>query len=188
MQKNIIAALFVAAAAFPAIAQAGPFYLGGEAIYAEQKIGQDDGSIKKSKTGGGIYGGFDFNKNFGLQLGFIQFGEAKFDTTAQGVKIGFKPRTVYLVGTATGAVDEQFSVFVKAGAATTRTKETVSYLGDSESGSETHSTGVIGVGGKFVITPKLSAVLEYTHFGKVLDEDDGNLKVTGYSIGLRYNF
>lgn len=188
MQKKIIVALIAAAAAFPAFAQkVSPFYLGASVNYMEQKIGQDDGSIKKSKAGGEFNGGVDFNKNFGLQSGLLIAGESKFGLVGGGT-VKFQPRTVYLVGTATGAVDEKFSVFAKAGVAYTSTKVSVDSTTAYGSDDENKTTGVIGVGGKFMITNNMSAILEYTHFGKVLDEDGGNLKLTGYSFGLRYNF
>ena len=73
MQKQILAALLGAALAMPLAAQA-------EGSYVKLGVGQSEyknGIGNENETAASLAYGFSFDKNFGVEVGYINFGKYK---------------------------------------------------------------------------------------------------------------
>jgi OOP family OmpA-OmpF porin len=189
-QQLLVAALGMALVA-PLAAHAEGGYVGVNVGSAEQKASVDNmGSESKSKTGYKLYGGYDFTKNFGVEAGYVDF--AKIESSDGSVSSSLHPTAVYVAATGILPLNEQFSLFGKVGVSMNHTKATVSNGVASANGSDDRTTALIGVGAAYNVSKNLAVVAEYEDFGKVLKVSDagieGNLKVTMFSLGLRYKF
>lgn len=186
MKQIIVSALISAALAAPLAAQAENFYVGGDIGRAEQKLEVGSFSHKENTTGYQLVGGVEYTKNFGLEVGYADLREVSI--SGNGARLSSKPQVFYVAGTATLPIDEQFSVFGKAGIATAHNKISASMSGFSDSGTDNETTGVIGVGAAFHLNKNVSFVAEYEYFGKVAKDGDASLKADLLSFGVRYKF
>jgi OmpA-OmpF porin, OOP family len=129
----------------------------------------------------GITGGGYFTSNFGLELGFIDFGRAQRaggNTKAQGLNVS-------LIGKL--PLGESFNLLGKVGAIYSNTD--VQALGGSgiAVGTENNWGWSVGLGAEYAFSPKWSGVLQY-------DEHDvkfvggGSNRLGFSSLGLRYRF
>ena len=187
MKKQLFAAVVGAALAFPLFAQAEGYYAGANVGRSEFKASVDgQGSEKENKTGYKAYAGYDFTPNFGAEAGYVNFGKVKL--YAEDASAHLKSSAFYVAATGTLPLNEQFSLFGKAGVTQNRAK--ISFNNDyfDFSGSKNKTAAVFGIGAAYHFDKKLSLVAEYENFGKILDVDGGNLKADLLSIGLRYKF
>lgn len=143
--------------------------------------------------------GYQFNDNFAVEGGYIDFGEQlyKARTNVFGDDIVTKLKT-----TAKGwnvdavlilPVNAGFSLFAKLGVIDAKVKQkvSVSYLGyyDSETESATKLKPKAGIGLAYNFWQGLSARAEIEHYSKLGDDDDtGEINVNFYSLGLSYQF
>ncbi len=184
MQKHILSALIGAALTLPLLAQAQGFYAGVNAGSAEQKLGDNiDGSISTSDTGYKLYGGYDFTKNVGLEAGYTDMGKSSFFDGSDTMTS--KVRTSYVALTGTQVINTKYSLTGKVGVA--RSHVTLATYGESDYSKNQNST-LLGLGLVYHVSKKLSAVLEYEDFGKVLKVNGVNIKADLISVGLRYKF
>lgn len=187
MKKQLFAVVVGAALAFPLFAQAEGAYIGANVGRSEMKLSIDqEGSSKKSDTGYKAYAGYNFTQNFGAEAGYVDLG--KVDRTIDGTKLEAKNHAFYVAATGTLPLNEQFSLFAKAGVAQNRAKITISELNFRESNSKNKTSAIFGIGAAYNINKNLSAVAEYENFGKVASEGGDKLKADLLSIGLRYKF
>ncbi len=182
MQTKLIFAL-IAAAAFTS-AQAEQSYVGVNVGRAEQKLTASGiGSVKDTDTGFKLYGGYQFDQNFGIEAGYNWLGTANFGSGVNSFTT--KPQSLYLAATATLPLADQFALFAKLGASRNRTR--LSAPGVS-SDTVHRTSALVGVGLSYAFAPNIAAVLEYEDFGKLADEDGVNLKANLISVGLRFKF
>jgi OOP family OmpA-OmpF porin len=84
-------------------------------------------------------------------------------------------------------INEQFNVFGKLGVAHNKNDVTTSGLAAAYGGGDSSKTAVYaGIGAEYVINQKVSAVVEYEHYGKN-DIDQGRRK-GAVSLGAKFNF
>lgn len=184
MKKNILIALIAAAAIAPVAAQAQDTYVGANIGRSEQKLTIDGfGSLKDHDTSFKVYGGYQFNENFGIEGGYADLGKMKL--TSGAATASANPRSLYVAATGTMPLAERFALTGKIGAARSRT--TLSLTGEADD-KMSHSGLMFGVGTSYAITPTVLAVVEYENFGKVIDEDGGSLKASVLSVGVRVKF
>jgi len=186
MKQIIVSALIAAALAAPLAAQAENAYVGASIGRAEQKADVAGYSFKDNTTGYKLVGGYDFTKNFGLEAGYADLREISI--SGYGARASSKPEVFYVAGTATLPIDEQFSVFGKAGIAAAHTTISASLNGYSDHGTDNETTGVIGVGAAFNLNKNVSFVAEYEYFGKVAKDSGSSIKADLLSVGVRYKF
>ncbi|APA67443.1 outer membrane beta-barrel protein [Janthinobacterium sp. 1_2014MBL_MicDiv] len=187
MKKQLFAAVVGAALAFPLFAQAESIYAGANIGRAELKVSADQGSSRKDNdTGYKVYAGYDFTQNFGAEAGYVDFG--KLSQNIEDMKSAIKNHAFYVAATGTLPLNEQFSLFAKAGVAQNRAKLTINALNFSKSESHNKTSALFGIGAAYHFDKKLSLVAEYENFGKVASEDGATLKADLLSIGLRYKF
>lgn len=178
--------LFTLLAALAGTAAAQTTYVGGNIGRAEQKITLDGFSEKDHDTGYKVYGGYNFNKNVGLEAGFVDLRKMKLADGSD--RLDVHSTALYFAVTGTLPLNDQFSLFAKAGAARNEVKVSESGIGYSSSEKDHRTTGYISVGAAYAIDKNLSVVAEYENFGKAAKGDAGNLKTNMVSVGVRYAF
>lgn len=165
---------------------AGDGYVGAGVGRAKQKISADGLDMSENSTSAKLFGGFQFIPGLGAELGIVDFGTAT--VSGGGASVSFKPTSVYLAATGTVPLTAQLSGYGKLGWARTHTKGTASMGGVTESDSINHSSPMFGLGLRFAVHENLSLFAEYENFGKVVNENDGCLKVDHVAVGVRFNF
>ncbi len=158
--------------ALPAAAQSTPFYIGGGAGLSSIDLCGDPAlagatSCDDEDTGFKIFGGYNFNQNFGVELGWVDLGEISVSGpggTATAEADGFQAAAVGIL-----PINPQFSIFGKLGV----------YMWDAEvnapgiSASDDGTDLMFGVGGAFHFTPQLSIRAEWERFE--VDDEDADL-------------
>lgn len=128
-----------------------------------------------------IYGGSYFNNNFGLELGYTDFGKVNRgggQTDAEGINLSLVGRL---------PLSNSFNLLGKLGTTYGRTRVSAAPASGLATGSESNFGVSYGLGAEWAFTPALSAVLQW-------DEHDlkyaggGKDRVGTTSIGLRYRF
>jgi opacity protein-like surface antigen len=128
-----------------------------------------------------VYTGTFFNPNFGLELGYTNFGKidrAGGTTKAQGINLSVVGRM---------PISPSFNLLGKLGTTYGRTDVSANPGSGVATGKE-NSFGVsYGLGAEYVFNPQLSAVLQYDeHRLKFAGGDRDRVNAT--TVGLRYRF
>lgn len=190
MTKNLLSALLASAFAISASAHAAGAYIGTNIGSVEHRLPVGDGSDKEHKAGVKLYGGYSFNENFGVEGGYVHMGKVSNSDTdgINTVSASYRARALYIAGTATMPLSQQFSLFAKAGVTANRGRVTARFNGNSDTVSRSHTAAMFGVGAEYNFAKNMSAVAEYENFGKVINVDDRSTKAQMLSVGLRYKF
>lgn len=134
----------------------------------------------------GVSAGYQFNRFFGLELDYIDFGRFGRDDSVvadlKGLSLSAKARL---------PVTEAFGVYAKAGVFAAD----LDVRGFEESETYDDLSPVIGAGVDFMVTHSLSAFAEYNRYNVDIDEDDFNGQINNSGpkfdtarVGLRYTF
>ncbi len=185
-------ALAVAALTVAAGAQAQSNYSLNSpgAKYVGLNIGKSDFSLgngigffpsDKRDTVYNIYAGSYFNKNFGLELGYTNFGKvarAGGNTKAQGINLS-------VVGTL--PLSPSFNLLGKLGTTYGRTDVSSAPFSGVASGNESGFGVSYGIGAEYTFNPQLSAVLQYDDHSLKF-AGSGRDRISATTVGLRYRF
>jgi OOP family OmpA-OmpF porin len=165
------------------------FYAPGSRYFG-LNIGQSDFSLPggtgafpsdNKDTSYNIYGGSYFNNNFGLELGYTDFGKANRgggETEAQGINLSLVGRL---------PLSNSFNLLGKLGTTYSHTRVSSSPASGIASGSESGWGVSYGIGAEWAFTPALSAVLAWDEHD-VKFSGTGNERISTTSLGLRYRF
>ncbi len=181
VQAALCTAIAVAAAA-PVLAQTTPAYVGVSVGRADQELDASLFTASHDSTAAKLVAGYRVNDTFGIEIGYLHQRTA--ELALSGTILSAKPRSFYAAATVGIPLTPEFALFGKLGASANRVK--LSNFGAGER-SESSTTALAGVGLSYAFTPTLAAVVEYEHFGKVLDEGV-TLKANLLSVGLRASF
>jgi len=214
MKRFKTAALAAGLAAFAAYsAQAADFnlkgwYIGadvGQSHYGQKGDGLDgafasrgfssSSSIDTNDTGWGLDVGYQFNKWFAVEGGYIDLGKFDFASNLPSSAPGAMSGRVKSEGarlTAVGIIplDHGFSLYGKAGIANLRTKlEASNSAGQDLGSSHNHTGGTFGVGATYDITKAISARVGWDRFMNANDNvNTGKADIDLVSAGLVYRF
>lgn len=143
------------------------------------------GSCDDDDTGWKVYGGYQFTKNWGLEFGYVDFGELDVKGTILGIPATAKAEVDgwTLSGVGTLPFTDNFSGFAKLGLirAEADIKATVGGVTVSDDDSSTEWTAGLGV--KYDFTKNVSLRAEWERFND-LGDDDADL----LSVGLVFKF
>jgi OOP family OmpA-OmpF porin len=160
----------------PAVAQSDAgWYLGG--AYGMTSLNLDTSSlpgvnVDDSNTGFKIFGGFQFNKYLGAEVGYVDFG--KFAVTSS---TGDLSATAYtLAGVGTLPLNESFALFGKVGMWSWKSKSSAPNI-EGDSGSDVF----YGAGARYNLNKNWGLTLE-------VEQYDSNDSVMFTSLGVRYKF
>jgi len=140
-------------------------------------------SVDDSDSGFKIYGGFQFNKHLGAEVGYVDFGKAAVSGSISGIpftgNIDLTAMTVAAVGTL--PLNESFALFGKVGLWTWDATASVSALGSAGSADDSGTDAFFGAGLRYNLNKNFALTLEL----EMYDSDDS---VTMTSVGVRYKF
>lgn len=162
MRKKLLNILVVLAAPIAFVPQSAmaDAYLGlgiGEADYTADNL--------DTSTAGKAYAGFIFSPDWGVEVGYIDFGEFDVENGRAGNSVETNGGYVALSGFS--RINEQFELTGKLGA--------FFYNQDVNTGAGTRSTDgesvFLGIGAHMYLNPAVALGLEYNHVHDVENED-----------------
>ncbi|MFL6631704.1 MAG: porin family protein [Massilia sp.] len=172
MKKLLLALIATSAVAGAAQAQttAPHAYVGIGAATADNKSTDD------YHTNAKIYGGYEFDQNWGVEAGYANFDK---ENAAGGT---VKGSGTYVAGKYSIPLAERFTGYGKLGVAYNERK----YSGAAGTQVNSYDTGLYGgVGVEYKLNEKLALNAEYERYGK--DKAFG-AKADVYTVGLKYGF
>jgi OOP family OmpA-OmpF porin len=189
MKKMLFATVLGAALVVPFAAQAAGAYVGGgfgQSAYDVDDAGMSTTSRDEKGSGFKLYGGYEFDKNWGVEVGYADLGKMKnvYNVMGTNVTVTAKSYSLYVAGTGTLPLNDQFSLLGKLGLATNHTSVEGSAGGFSASDSGSKSGMMVGVGAAYNVTKNVAVTLEYEHFGKVAEDTKAQM----WTLGARYKF
>jgi len=183
----ILPAAFLTVSA-PAAAQQSDmgFYIGGAygmSSFDIDTTGITNPSVDDSDSGFKIFGGYQFSRNWGVEVGYVDFGKAGISGSILGIPftgdLGVTALTV--AGTGTMPMNESFSLLGKVGMWNWDAKANVAALGTAGSASDSGTDLFFGVGLRYNLSKNLGLQLE-------VEQYSGDDSITYTSLGLRYKF
>jgi OmpA-OmpF porin, OOP family len=203
MNKVRNAALALAGAAaltLPSIGMAqsmsGPdsaWYIGGSVGQSKFDVDCSGATCDDTDTAFRVFGGYMFNKHFGVELGYADLGKLTitgalppFGTVSASLKV----KAFDLVAVGVLPIGDKFSVYGKLGmyrADSDLSASSTTGLSGSTSDNNTDITGAIGAGYNF--TKNLGIRAEYQRYSKVgSDNSGGEGDIDVFSIGVVWHF
>lgn len=179
MQKNLCAALMVIILLVPVAAQADGSYVKFSAGRSEYK--GDEGKL--NDTAISLAYGFAIDKNFDVEMGYINFGKTK--QAGPGYSFSAQRQAIYLAGVVSMPVTDVFSVSAKLGLAVNRYEDELLSVFVNESEKVTKVRPMYGLGASYQFTKEVAGVLEYQQFGKI---SSGEIKTSALAVGVKYGF
>lgn len=153
--------------------------------------GTTGGSSDGYKASGKLFGGYDFDKTWGIEAGYTDFRKSNYSyTTPTGTGGAAVPGTAssdghafYVAGKATAPINDQFAVFGKLGATQDKWNLNSSTAGLSNNDSKTEVYA--GLGAQYSLTKQVALTFEYERYGK---SKDFGAKPDVWTIGAKYSF
>lgn len=181
-------------AAAPALAQNTGFYAGGALGQAKAKdacsgitgIGFAGGCDDKD-TAWKIFGGYQFNPNLGVELGYVDLGNFTANGTVLGAPVSgsVEAKGFELVGVGSIPFTQQLSGYAKAGAFRwdVDTSTTVGSVGDKG------TDFTYGLGLKYDFTRNIAGRLEFQRYNNVGETSTtGQSDVNLWTAGVMFKF
>lgn len=190
--SRLLAAAVLSLGALLAASQASAqgFYIGGSIGQSDADDGNaipdliTSGTVDGSDTGFKFFGGFQFNQNLGLELAYVDLGEATYSGNFLGAPVtGGSVETTGFNVSAVGTVpvNPSFSLFGKVGFFMWEAKARDITAGAPFSGSEDDVDLSFGFGAAYHLNKNFSVRAEWEQFEAV---DSISL----LSIGVAYKF
>lgn len=183
--KKLIFALIAGATAMGAAQAQGPYVGVGiaSADHTYNLPGTANGSSDGYKASGKLFGGYEFDKTWGVEAGYTDFRKSDYNYTLNGAAghATSDGHSFYVAGKASVPLNDQFSLFGKLGAA--RNKATLSDAVFHNDYSKTEAYGALG--GQYNLNKQVALTLEYERYGK---SRDFGAKSDVWTVGARYSF
>lgn len=187
-KKILAAAALAACSAFAQAAPVGP-YIGGAFGFTMLNVDCSAGvTCDDSDVGYKLYGGYNFTPMFGVEVDYIDFGAATWDSAYFGTK--YLELSSSLFGVA-GVVNWDFGKQWAGAAKLGLGQVTVDSSGLLANGSQSNTKIYGGFDVSYAINPKFKlragwdfSVVDYTYPGGA--SEDGGVHL--FSVGASYNF
>jgi OOP family OmpA-OmpF porin len=191
MKQLLLIGILSAASIAPLAVHAEGAYLGINAGSIELEASLVN-QPRRDKTDAGykLYGGYALDSNFGIETGYVDFGKIKGSSNngPATVSASLETQAIYLAATGALPINDQFSLFAKAGVSLNHIEARVAINTFTERRRATQASALLGIGAAFNVTKNIAVVAEYEDFGKVVRADGVELKANMLSAGLRYKF
>lgn len=161
----------------------GSGYIGLNAGRSDYNLGNGNGLFRSEDNDSAynIYAGSYFNQNFGLEIGYTDFGKINRlggTTDAHGINLSLVGRL---------PLSPSFNLIGKLGTTYGRTETTASAASGVTGGKDTGWGVSYGIGAEYAFTPAWSAVVQYDeHNLKFAGQDKERIGAT--TVGVRYRF
>lgn len=134
------------------------------------------------------FGGYQFIRYFGVELGYYDFGKGTMKTTGGG-NVDFKARGPYAGAVVTVPVFEHISLLARAGAIRWSTKlnpdATAGFTGQSDNGIN----GAYGLGIEYMFNEAFGVRAEWERFANIGDNaSTGQTNIDLYSVSALFRF
>lgn len=181
---------FALAFSAPATAQDAGWYIGGAygmTSFDVDTSGVTSPTVDDSDSGFKIYGGFQFNKHLGAEVGYVDGGKATlggsgipaFGVGPFSAELSVTAITFAAVGTL--PLNEQFALFGKIGLASWDAEVTATSGSVGGRADDSGTDAFFGVGARYNLTKNWGLTLEH----EIYDTEE---QVSMTSIGVRYKF
>jgi OOP family OmpA-OmpF porin len=194
IRKAIALTGLVAAAAVIsplAAAQDSGWYIGasvGQSTFKDSCSGLPGGvSCDDSDTAFGVFGGYQFNKYFGGELGYTDLGKTQ--ASGLGASADIKAKAFELLAVGTFPITEQFSIYGKLGFFRWDVDASASGPGGGVSQSESGTDLTYALGVQYNFTKKFGVRAQYQQYkdaGDAATTGEGDINVI--SVGIVYKF
>ncbi len=189
--RYLLALICTLAVAFPVAAQDSGFYAGGHIGQATAKDSCDNVagpgvSCDDEDTAWKILGGYQLNRNLGIEVGYTDLGEVS--ASGPGGTASVEAKALELVGVGSLPLGERFSVYGKAGVYRGETDATASTALLTGSFSETNNDLTFGVGARYDLTRNIALRAEWQRYADVGGGDIGESDVDVLSVGALFRF
>jgi OOP family OmpA-OmpF porin len=189
----LLMGFLAAAAAGPAAAQDRGIYLGGSWGQAEYADTCDDLALISGCTdndnGFRFFAGYQFNRNFGLELGYADLGVVRAEGTFLGTPTRFGAETTGfdLTGVLSFTLVDRLSLFGRLGAYRMRTEVDLNFGGAESRDGETNGGLTYGLGLGYELGI-LGVRLEWQRYDNVGGGSTGEDTVDFFSLGALIRF
>lgn len=193
--KKIIVALIASAAAMSA-AQAQQdtprAYVGAGIASADREVktsaipGATAVDADGYKASGKLFGGYEFNRTWGIEAGYTDFRSSDVDWALSGLRgTGeVKGHSLYLAGKANMPINEQLSAYAKLGVSRNKNElEMINASAMNRSQTKTEAYGALGL--QYNINQNTALIAEYERYGK---SKDWGVKPNVWTVGAKYAF
>lgn len=130
--------------------------------------------------------GYDFTKNFGVELGYTSFGTL-FDSNDNSVRLTQKSNAITLSLLGTVPINDWFGIYGRVGYARYDTNNSGAVDGVAVK-DESGNTPMWGAGAKFNINEQFALRLEYQNYSDLSDLPGHKDDVQGLFVGGVYRF
>jgi OOP family OmpA-OmpF porin len=142
-----------------------------------------------------LQGGYRFNPYLAVEAGYIDFGKAKYqaDYTGGSAHGTLKAGGLDVVGLVSLPVNDNFSVFGKAGLVAAKVKSNLVASAPANLASGSASENVVrpllGVGARYKLTENVDLRADYDYVNSLGKSDKtGKMNANLFSLGVAYNF
>lgn len=183
-------ALALACPAIQAFGQDSHFFVGA-AVGSSNKRDGCDGlpggvSCDHKDAGWKLFGGYQFNKYLGAELGYTDLGKVK--ASGGGLSAKAKIDGFELTGVGTLPLADKFSAYAKLGFIRSDVDTSAKFAGVKVSEKD-HSTDLtFGLGLRYDFTSSVGARLEWQHYDNVGNSSTGKSDVNLLSVGVLFKF
>lgn len=194
---TIAVAALLAAAALPAWSQDSGAYLGASIGQARAKEFCDDSgglSCDDKDTAWKVFGGYQFNRHFAVEVGYADLGEVGASGVVSGVSVSgnIEATAFELMAVGSIPVRDRLSVYGKVGLYRAETERSLSgtlgTISVTDNDKETNTDLTFAFGVKFDITRNLGVRAEWQRYLDVGGGDIGEDDIDVLSVGLVYRF
>jgi OOP family OmpA-OmpF porin len=176
--------------------QDGGFYLGGAIGQAEHEDACEGANIScdEKDSAWKIFGGYQINRNFAIELGYADLGTSKASGTVGSVTVDVQAEITVFELTAVGMlpVMDRLALFGRAGLYRSDVEVTGSgRIGTSTvpvSLSEDNVDFTFGLGVRFDITRNIGIRAEWQRYLGVGGDDTGESDIALLSLGVLFRF
>ena len=196
---SLLGLLAIVAASVPSAMAAEEntgFYIGGNVGQSDAKQVCDGVTIScdKKDTAWKLFAAYQFNQNFGVEVGYSDLGKSTVSGVITGVSINGSgtAKAWELVGIGAFPVADKFSLYGKLGVYQAKTDVSatgvVPGFAVSVSASDTNTDWTAGFGAMYDINRNVGVRAEWQRYNKVGGDKTGKSDVDVLGIGLLYRF